>query len=222
MTSEIICIIDRSGSMTSMATEAIGGFNQFLKEQQAIPDDCKLTLVLFDHVYDVIHNAVNIQNVHELNDSVYIPRGATALYDAMGKALDDAMARIQHEYTTPPRVAVMIMTDGQENASKNYTKSRLEKFVEDLKKDQWQFIFMSSDLASFDKDLGTMTIGTMQIGHTSTVGSYYNATAQMSNSIRAYRNMGTVNTSSVYVDNNGETDHLTVTSKSDSKDKDTN
>ena len=214
MASEIICIIDRSGSMRSMSQEAIGGFNQFLKDQKAIPDDsCKFTLILFDHEYSTVYNAVDIQDVSELNDQTYIPRGTTALFDAMGRALDDAIDRIQREYTEKPRVAVMIMTDGQENASKDYKKDRLEKLVEELKSDGWQFVFMSSDLNSFNADLNTMAVGTMSLGYDSSAKGYTAAYYAASNSINAYRTGGVVAKGAVLLADDGSKKKLKIKDK---------
>jgi len=196
MASEIICIIDRSGSMAGMAKEAIGGFNQFLTEQKALPDDsCKFTLVLFDHDYNKIYDAVDIQDVAELNETTYVPRGTTALFDAMGRALDDAIDRIQKEYSEKPRMAVMVMTDGQENASKDYKKDRLEKLVEDLKKEGWQFVFMSSDLNSFQNDLQTMSaVGTMNVVYNNNSRGYTASYANVSQSMGVFREQGIVST----------------------------
>ena len=82
---EIISIVDRSGSMQSILDDAIGGFNTFLRSQQAQPGEAKLSLILFDHEYQVVHQAVDIQQVEPLNQDTYVPRGSTALLDAVGK-----------------------------------------------------------------------------------------------------------------------------------------
>ena len=84
---EIISIVDRSGSMQSILDDAIGGFNTFLRSQQAQPGEAKLSLILFDHEYQVVHQAVDIQQVESLNQDTYVPRGSTALLDAVGKIL---------------------------------------------------------------------------------------------------------------------------------------
>ena len=81
--SEIVCIIDRSGSMDAIRSDAIGGFNSFITDQKAQPGQALLTLVLFDDEYDVIHDAVTLNAVPPLNELTYIPRGSTALLDAV-------------------------------------------------------------------------------------------------------------------------------------------
>ncbi len=86
---EIVCILDRSGSMQSMRDDAIGGFNAFLEEQKKLPGAAHLTVVLFDHEYDVLHQGVDIQQVAPLNSDTYVPRGQTALLDAVGRTVDD-------------------------------------------------------------------------------------------------------------------------------------
>ena len=84
---EIVSIVDRSGSMESILDDAIGGFNTFLAAQQRQPGEAKLSLILFDHEYQVVHQAVDIQQVEPLNQDTYVPRGSTALLDAVGKTI---------------------------------------------------------------------------------------------------------------------------------------
>ena len=91
---DIAFVLDRSGSMNSIAGDAIGGFNTFLAQQQAQPGAAHLTLVLFDHEYLVPHDNVDIHSVPPLDDRTYIPRGMTALLDAIGRTIDAVGVRL--------------------------------------------------------------------------------------------------------------------------------
>ena len=129
---EIICILDRSGSMASVATDAIGGFNQFLKDQKELPGEASLTVVLFDNKYELLHENTPINDVPDLNFKTYVPRGMTALLDAIGKTIDETGKRLKNtpEDQRPEKVIVSILTDGFENASCKYDKSKIKEMIE--------------------------------------------------------------------------------------------
>ena len=91
---EIISLVDRSGSMQSILDDAIGGFNTFLTAQQRQPSEAELSLILFDHEYQIVHQAVDIQQVKPLDRETYVPRGMTALLDAVGKTIDAVGERL--------------------------------------------------------------------------------------------------------------------------------
>ena len=141
---EIICIVDRSGSMSSIANDAIGGFNTFLQGQKDAEGEANLTLVLFDDQYEVVYDRVPVQDVPELNTTTYVPRGMTALNDAIGKTLQTFKSRFANE-NRPTQIIVSILTDGEENASKEYNTDQAKGLIEDFKKDDYQFIFLASD-----------------------------------------------------------------------------
>jgi uncharacterized protein YegL len=92
--SEIICVIDSSGSMKLIKNDAIGGFNSFLNEQKKLPGEATLTLIQFNTDYEVIHENKPLSDVSPINDKDYIPRGSTALLDAIGKAVDSTGRRL--------------------------------------------------------------------------------------------------------------------------------
>ena len=110
---EIICILDRSGSMSAIRDDAIGGFNTFLEAQKEAGGTALLTLVLFDDVVDVVHEARSIEEVPPLDRDTFLPRGSTALYDAIGKTLGAAMRRSRAAAKADERVIVCILTDGE-------------------------------------------------------------------------------------------------------------
>jgi uncharacterized protein YegL len=145
---EIVCIIDRSGSMESIRTDAIGGFNAFLAEQQKLPGDAKLTLVLFDHEYILHLDGVPLQDVQPLDETTYVPRGTTALLDAIGRTVDDVGKRLgaTPEDERPGKVIVVILTDGLENASRDYTHERVRALItHQSEKYSWEFVFLAAN-----------------------------------------------------------------------------
>ena len=146
----IICILDRSGSMTSIINDSIGGFNTFLKQQKALPDEATITVALFDDRYDLLYDNVCIKSAEELTNKVWYPRGTTALYDAIGKTINNEklnFARLGKE--APAKVLVCVVTDGYENASKEYSRSNIQKLIKDCEKDDWNFIYLAANQDAF-------------------------------------------------------------------------
>lgn len=145
--SEIIIVLDRSGSMQERKEETIGGFNSFLTEQKAEPGECRFTLTQFDNEYEVVLDGVPLQEVPALTDATYVPRGFTALLDAIGKTVNVADARIaaMPEDQRPSRVLFVVLTDGMENASREFKKATVFEMVEQQKtKHKWQFVFIGT------------------------------------------------------------------------------
>ena len=149
---EIICIIDRSGSMERIRDDAMGSFNQFLADQQALDDPAQLTMVLFDDQYDIIHNGRDVKEVPPLTTVTFVPRGSTALLDAIGKTLNAVSARLAEipAGERPEKVIVAILTDGQENSSREFSlpviREMITKFTTDLK---WDFIYLAATQDAF-------------------------------------------------------------------------
>jgi uncharacterized protein YegL len=156
---EIVAILDRSGSMADLAKDTIGGYNNFIEEQKKIPGEANVTTVLFDHIYDLLHDRVDIRNVPPITDKEYFARGNTALLDAVGKTINIIGAKLNamKEEDRPSKVIVLIITDGAENASQEYTSDVVKEMV---KKQtdvyNWQFLFFGANIDSFKvgKDLG--------------------------------------------------------------------
>jgi hypothetical protein len=146
--SEIICIVDRSGSMESIRGDAMGGYNAFLAGQKAHPGRARFTLVLFDHEFLLVHDGVDIDGVPPLDQRSYVPRGSTALLDAIGRTIDDAGARLARtpEAERPGKVIVAILTDGMENASRTYSRERVSDMISHQQsKYSWEFIFLAAN-----------------------------------------------------------------------------
>jgi len=134
---EIIVILDRSGSMHGSEDDVIKGFNGFVKEQQAEAGEAVLTLIQFDSLYEVVYDNVDIQQVPELTSDVYFPRGATAMYDAIGQALSTS---------TSEKAMVLIQTDGYENASREYNGAQIREMIKGKEAQGWDFIFLGADI----------------------------------------------------------------------------
>ena len=145
---EIICVIDKSGSMANLATDAIGGFNTFLQQQKFLPGDAIFTLTLFDTDYKIIHNGISIKTVPELTPQTYSPGGMTALFDAVGRTIDTVGQRLNKtpESERPEKIIVAILTDGQENSSKEYTRELLfDKIKLQHEIYKWEFVFLAAN-----------------------------------------------------------------------------
>ena len=147
---QIICILDRSGSMHSLANDVIGGYNSFLDKQKKESGKAEVTTVLFDDQYEKIVNAADIQTAENLTSAIYYARGNTALMDAVGRTITETLAQMEKEKICPAkrRVLIMIMTDGLENASKEYNKASVKSLIDATTKDYGWKIGIDSSRAS--------------------------------------------------------------------------
>ncbi|WP_228064412.1 vWA domain-containing protein [Novilysobacter avium] len=152
--SHISVILDRTGSMQDIRDDVVGGFNAFLAAQKASPDPATFTLVQFDSQdpYEVLHRGVGISDVPPLTLAQYVPRGATPLYDAMGQGILELEAGLagMADDERPNKVIFVVVTDGQENASREFDRARLSKLIAAKKKIGWDFVFLSADLEAFE------------------------------------------------------------------------
>lgn len=149
---EIVCIIDRSGSMESIKTDAIGGFNTFLESQKKLPGRAFLSLVLFDHEYIMPIQNADLRLVKPLTEKTFVPRGTTALLDAVGRTINDVGSRLANmpEKERPEKVIICILTDGYENASHEFSRGQIKKMIEHQQnKYQWEFIFLAANQDAF-------------------------------------------------------------------------
>lgn len=152
--SHITVLLDRTGSMSSIRDDVIGGFNTFLAEQQAAPEPGTLTLVQFDSQdpYEVLHVFAPLHAVRPLDATTYVPRASTPLYDALGRGITDLDARLAAipEALRPGRLLFVVVTDGQENASHEFNRAQVSAMIQARQEAGWEFIFLSADLAAFD------------------------------------------------------------------------
>lgn len=158
---EIEVVIDRSGSMQSIATDAIGGYNTWLAAQQAIPGPASLTLTLFDHEFLTLPT-VNLGDAQPLTSATYIPRGNTALNDAMGRALGRLEAK------NPEKAILVVLTDGHENCSTEFSTDKIKERVLAAQARGWQVVYLSADINAFAhaRNYGVNLKTTSQFDHT--------------------------------------------------------
>jgi len=145
---EIVCILDRSGSMSGLAESTIEGYNKFIAEQREIGPG-RVTLVLFDTQYEVVYEDMALSQVPDLTEQVYYVRGSTALLDAVGKTIN--LVKERHLSDRPNKTMFLIVTDGWENASKEYTEEGLVKpLVRECREDlNWEFYYLGANVDSF-------------------------------------------------------------------------
>ena len=150
---EMVFIIDMSGSMTPFTDDTIGGYNTLLKEQREKDGDANVTTVLFDNRYIVIHDRVDIKEVKDLTTKEYMPMGNTAMLDAVGKTINSIGQKLSNipEEERPGNVVVTIITDGMENASTEYTWSQIQSMIkEQREKYSWLFTFIGANIDVMD------------------------------------------------------------------------
>lgn len=142
---EIVVVLDRSGSMGSIQKDMEGGFDKFIQDQCAVPGPCNVTLTQFDTEYEVVYSGRPLTDVPKL---VLAPRGSTALHDAMGKTINDTGARLAAlpEDQRPERVLFVVISDGHENASREYTHDRVADMIKhQQEKYNWQFVYFGAN-----------------------------------------------------------------------------
>lgn len=154
---EIVCVLDRSGSMSSIIEDAIGGFNTFLGEQKKEEGECNFTIALFDNEYSLLKDNVSIDEVEELNRETYSPRASTALYDAIGRTINTVGARLAGtpEDERPERVMLVILTDGYENSSREFTQDKIFEMIQRQENDyNWEFIYLGANQDAMATGMG--------------------------------------------------------------------
>ncbi len=194
--SKLIFIMDRSGSMSSIWTDAVGGFNQFVKDQKAIEGGADLSLIAFDTEYEVAIDKQDLQLVEGFDTTKYGPRGGTALIDAIGKTINTVGQELaqMNEDERPENVILTIMTDGQENASNEFTQSQVKEMLEHQQnKYNWKVMFLGAniDAANVSQGFGIPLAHTIQ--YASTGSSSRAAYAQMDSFAGSVRTKSAIN-----------------------------
>ena len=146
---EIVFILDRSGSMAGLEDDTIGGFNAMIEKQKSEPGEALVSTVLFDNERDVIHDRVDIQKVRPMTRKEYYVRGCTALLDAVGKAIHHIgnVHKYAREEDRPEKTLFVITTDGMENASREYSYERVRQMIEKERETYgWEFLFLGANI----------------------------------------------------------------------------
>lgn len=146
---EMVFILDRSGSMYGLEKDTIGGFNSMLLKQKTEEGEAFVTTVLFDNEYEIIHDRISVKDVPEMTDNEYKPRGSTALIDAIGRTIRHIanIHKYQRKEDVPANTVFVIITDGMENASHIYSSDKVKRMIEHEKeKYGWEFIFLGANI----------------------------------------------------------------------------
>ncbi len=189
-TTELVFILDRSGSMSGLESDTIGGYNAMLSQWQEKDLPIRLSTVLFDHEQVVIHNRERIADVRPLTEREYRVRGTTALLDAVGRAI----SHIRHVHALmgvekPEHTVFVITTDGYENASREYTLPAVRKLIRSQKELGWEFIFLGADIDAVGaaEDLGIGASRAVNIVHDGAgVGASFRAAAMFGEALACF------------------------------------
>lgn len=146
---EIVFILDKSGSMSGQEKDTIGGYNSFLKRQKEVEGEAVVSTVLFSHYSQVIHDRVPIEKIEPMTEAQYQTDGSTALLDAIGGAIHHIgnVQKYARDEDRPEKTIIVITTDGEENSSSKYTYPKIKKIIEhQMKKYGWEFVFLGANI----------------------------------------------------------------------------
>jgi len=195
---EIVFILDRSGSMSNLTNDTIGGFNSFVETQKQEDGEAVLTTVLFDDQYEVLHDGVDIKSVEKLTNKQYFARGMTALLDAIGKTINTVGERLSktEENDKPSKVIFVITTDGQENSSREFTQAKVKEMIE-LQTNQynWQFLFLGANIDAVDTAQNFGIQGQFASNYTASSVGTDSLYSTLSKSVASYRSVGEIDNS---------------------------
>ncbi|MBQ3295608.1 MAG: VWA domain-containing protein [Erysipelotrichaceae bacterium] len=145
---ELVFIMDRSGSMSGLEKDCVGGFNSMIKKQKKVDGECLVTTVLFNNSDIILHDRIDLKKIRQFKEEDYVPCGCTALIDALGNSINhiSEVHRYIRKEDVPEHTIFVITTDGLENASKKYSSDEVKKMVEARKEEGWEFIFLAANI----------------------------------------------------------------------------
>ncbi|MEE1173349.1 MAG: vWA domain-containing protein [Ruminococcus sp.] len=153
---ELVFILDKSGSMAGLEADTIGGFNSMLKNQKKQDGEAFVTTVLFDNEIQTVHDRIPLDSMSEMTDDDYVPGGCTALIDAIGKTIEHI--KNIHKYArkddVPESTVFVITTDGMENASREFSSAKVKKMIEKQKSEGWEFLFIAANIDAVETASG--------------------------------------------------------------------
>jgi len=178
---EVVVVLDRSGSMGSIGKATVDGFNEFMKEQKGAEGKAFVTLVQFDDQYEIDYKSRPVEEVADLIlNETFVPRGLTALYDALGKTIE--------ELNTERDVVFVIITDGAENASKTYTRPAIFKMIESQTAEKgWKFLFLAANQDAIGAGASIGISASNSMNYSATFNGATASFASVSNNISGYR-----------------------------------
>lgn len=220
---KIVFVVDRSGSMANIAKDIIGGYNKFIADQKALNHGtCDVSFYQFDTEYDAVYENTPINFVKDLDDKTFVPRGGTALLDAVGKTINTVGVQLAalKEEERPEKVLVVILTDGEENSSREFKGTRIKEMItHQTDKYQWSFVYIGAnqDAWAVGNSLGIAATSNLTWASNSKGTSL--AFASLNNNTRFYR-ASAINTSYSFTDSDvksqaaaGASIDLTATNK---------
>lgn len=148
---ELVFIIDKSGSMGGLESDTIGGYNRLLKEQKKLTGECVVTTIFFNTRVELIHDRTLLSEIAPLKREDYLPGGGTALLDAVGYGINKTAAMLKgtKKNDHPENIMVVIITDGEENSSREYSYKHIKELITKKEKDGWMFQFLGANIDTF-------------------------------------------------------------------------
>lgn len=186
---DITVVLDRSGSMASVADDTIGGFNRFLNDQKSAPGTAIISLHQFDDVFETVINGQDIKSAPELTSKTFVPRGSTALLDAIGRAIKDTGSRLENasDADKAEKIVFVIVTDGHENASHEYNQADVFKMIEHQKtKYLWEFVFIGANQNAIKTASGIGISGANAMSYASNAVGTKAVFRSVSSNLRSY------------------------------------
>ncbi len=153
---EIVFILDRSGSMGGLESDTIGGFNSMIQKQKKEEGECYVTTVLFDSKVETLHDRIPLSEISDMTDKEYFVRGSTALLDAIGSTVShiSSIHKYVRKEDVPSHTIFVITTDGMENSSREYSSGKVKKMIEKKKEDGWEFLFLGANIDAVETARG--------------------------------------------------------------------
>lgn len=180
--------IDKSGSMSSVRADVIGGFNTFKAEQLALPGSTTFSVTLFDNYTLPLHDGVAGENVADLDNNSYVPGGGTALFDAIGRTITSMENWLSSNPNFNGKTVLVVQTDGYENASHEFTsKKQISDLIQKKRDAGWAVIFMGADMDAFSEGGGLGVAAGSTLAYAAAAGGTGTAYKNLSHSTRAFR-----------------------------------